>query len=124
LLTSFIILSLASCYAGDGAGELFQGLEVVAREEHVYVGERRCHAPGQGLVAWCGLEGVDPDYPVGEPFYARHLLREHVHVAAVPAVGEYDHHGAAGHAALSPAVHELLDGVAEAGSAGPVLDGP
>src|SRR5215207_700680 len=124
MLTSFIILSLAFCRAGDGKGELLQGLEVVAGEEYVDVRERGRHSTGQGPVAGFGLEGVDPDYPVGQTLDARHLLGEHAHVSPVPAVGEDDHHGTAGHAALSPAVYKLLDGVAETGPSGPVLDGP
>src|SRR5215210_223234 len=117
MLTCFIILSLASGYAGDGVCELFQGLEVVAREEHVYVRERGGNAAGEGLVARGGLQGVHPDYPVGETRDTLHALREHLHVPTVPAVGEDDHHRAAGHPTLSPAVRELLDGVAEAGPA-------
>src|SRR5215217_9243452 len=117
MLTSFIILSLTCCYAGDGAGELFQRLEIVAGDEHVRVRERGGHTSGQGLIAGGGLERVHPDDPVGQTLDAGHLLGEHRNVSAVPAVREYDHHGAARHAALSPAVHELLDGVAEAGPA-------
>src|SRR5829696_5929403 len=116
MLTSFIILSLAFCRAGDGKGELLQGFEVVAGEEYVDVRERCRHSTGQGPVAGFGLEGVHPDHPAGKTREALHALREHFHVSPVPAVREDDDHGAAGHAALSPQVHELLDGVAESGS--------
>src|SRR5215212_5600548 len=124
MLTSFIILSLAFCRAGDGKGELLQGLEVVAGEEYVDVRERGRHSTGQGLVAGFGLEGVHPDHAAGKTRESLHALREHFHVSSVPAVREDYDRGAAGHAALSPQVHELLDGVAESGSPRPVLDGP
>src|SRR5215213_8997831 len=101
------ILSL--CRGGDGAGELFEGLEVVAGEEDVDVRERGGHASCERLVAGGGLEGVDPDDPVGEAAQALHLLGEHGYVAPVPAVGENYHNGPARHAALSPPVDELLD---------------
>src|SRR5918912_1063120 len=100
------ILSLGG--VGDGSGELLEGLEVVAREEDVDVGQGGGHARGERLVAGSALEGVDPDDLVGEPAQALHLLREHLDLPPVPAVGEDDDDGSPGHPALAPAVHELL----------------
>src|SRR5919107_1097204 len=114
------ILSSTLCGGGDGAGQLLEGLEVVTREEDVDVRERRCHPCRQRFVAWGGLEGVDPDDPVGEATKALHLLGQHGYVSPVPAVGEDHDDGPARHASLPPAVDELLDRVPQPGSAGDV----
>src|SRR5829696_234992 len=114
------ILSLAFCGGGDGAGELFEGVEVVAGEEDVDVRERGRHPCRQRLVAWGGLERVDPDDPVGEAAEALHLLGQHGNVSRVPAVREDHDDGPARHAPLPPAVDELLDRIPQPRSAGDV----
>src|SRR5918998_2307525 len=114
------ILSSTLCGGGDGAGQLLEGLEVVTREEDVDVRERRCHPCRQRFVAWGGLEGVDPDDPVGEATKALHLLGQHGYVSPVPAVGEDHDDGPARHAPLPPAVDELLDRIPKPRSAGDV----
>src|SRR5215204_4305642 len=123
MLTSFI-LSLTLRGGGDGVGEFFEGLEVVAREEDINVRERRGHAPSQRPVVGGGLEGVDPDYSVGEAAQALHLLGEYRNVAPVPAVGEDHDDGPARHAPLPPAVHELLDRIPQPRPTGDVLYRP
>jgi hypothetical protein len=84
------------------------------------VRERRCHPCRQRLVARGGLEGVDPDDPVGQAGQALHLLGQHGHVSPVPAVGEDHDDGPARHAPLPPAVDELLDHIPQPRSAGDV----
>src|SRR5829696_1323425 len=115
------ILPAVSGGPGDNAGELLEAVEVVAGEEYVHVGQRRGHAAGERLVAGGGFEGVYPDDLVGETMYTPHRLGEHLHVPAVPTVREQDHDRAAGHPALAPEVHELLDGIPEPGPPRPVL---
>src|SRR4051794_24667651 len=102
--------------SGDGAGQLFQALEVVAGEKDIYMGKCCSHAPRERLVAGGGLQGVDPDDFVREAFQAHHLLGKHLDIPPVPAVGEYYDYRAAGHATLSPSVYELFNGVPEPGS--------
>src|SRR5215207_1203435 len=121
LLSVGCISSSTLCCGGDSAGELFEGLEVVAREEDVYVRERCGHPCRKRFVAWGGFEGVDPDDPVGQAGQALHLLGQHGHVSPVPAVGEDHDDGAARHAPLPPAVDELLDRIPQPRSAGDVL---
>ena len=66
---------------------------------------------------------VHPDHPVRDPLQPGHLLGEQGRVAALPAVAEHHHHGAAGHPALAPAVQEDPERLAQPGAAGPVGHG-
>jgi hypothetical protein len=76
--------------------------EAVALDEVVDVRQGRRHAGGERRVAGCGLARVGPDDPVAQAVQPRHLLAEQRRVAALPPVGQHDHDGAAGGAALAP----------------------
>ena len=82
---------------------------------------RRLHAARERRVAGIGGERVQPHDPVRAALQPRHLLRQQLGVAAVPAVGQHDDERAAADAAAVHAV-ELGERLADAGAARPVLD--
>ena len=83
-----------------------EGAQGVACDQVVAVGQRGDDALLDGLVPRLAAVRVDPDDAVREGAEASHLLLEKVDATALPAVAEDHDHGAAGHAALTPAVEE------------------
>ena len=90
-------------------------------QQPVDVRHRGLHPARQRLVARVGGERVQPDDRCAVRAQARHLLRELLRLAAVPAVGEQDHHRAAADPAAVLAV-ELRDRLADPRAARPVVD--
>ena len=106
------------------AGEFLKAVQVVSGQEVVYVGKRRLHPPGQRLVVRRAEQRVQPDEAVATALEPGHLAGQQFGLAPIPAVGYDQHHRATAQNPSRPAVIEGLDGVADAGAAGPVGHGP
>ncbi len=114
--------------SGPGGGRAHDARELGERRDRVALDEvvderqRRGHARGQRREPRRGLERVDPDDAVRDPGQPRHLLGEHVGLAAVPPVGDDHHDGTPGHAPHPPRVVEGAQRRADARTARPIGD--
>ena len=104
--TSFM-RALAVHALRDHLGQVLERRERVALDELVNVRQRGRHSPGERRELGRRLQRVHPHDPVRDPVQPRHLLGEHLGIAAVPAVGEDHDDRAAGHAPHAPLVVEL-----------------
>src|SRR5688572_14800732 len=105
---------MPSLQPGQRAFEAFEGLDGVAAEEVINVGESSGHAAGERLVAVVALERVEPDYPVGAALEHCHFPREPLRVAALPAIADDEHYGAGREQPRAVAHVELADALADA----------
>src|SRR5262249_12682470 len=71
-----------------------EAVEIVRRQEVVYVGQRGAHAGGDGAVVLLAQEGIEPDESMAVAPQSRHLVGKDAHVAAIPPVADDQYHRA------------------------------
>ena len=78
------------------------------------------HASGDRSEAWRGCPRVCPHDAMCMPAKCGHLLGEEAGVVALPAVGDDQYHGTAGHAPPAIEIHELANRAPDARATRPV----
>ena len=104
--------------------QLLQAVQVMRRQKVVNIRQRRLHPPRQRLVIRRTQQRIQPNQTVAAALQPRHLFGQQLRLPPIPAVGDYQCHGAASQRPPRPAVIERLYRLSNPRAARPVRHSP